>query len=319
MLDSLKYWVTEYGIDGFRFDLMGLHDLETIRQVQQELRAINPAALVYGEPWAAGPMGLAMVTDKKRIAGSGVGAFNDHFRDAVKGGRDGGPPGFLQAGLERERIELGLAGAINDWAKNPTDVISYCACHDNLTTWDKLLQSVPQAPLEVKARMQRLAGLLVLTAQGVPFIHSGQEFCRSKQGSHNSYNLPDAINQIDWGLKKQHLGVFDYYRGLIALRKAHPEFRLRSAEEVRKRVSFPRGDEQAEKVILYRIDAGGLPGADHEITLAVFNGDSNEQTVALPGGEWSVVVDADRAGSDVFATVEGSVTLPPHSGMVLLQ
>jgi pullulanase len=319
IVDSCRFWVEEYRVDGFRFDLMGLIDLETMREVKAELLKVHPGVLVYGEPWTGGATTLEPITNKHVVRGSGVAAFNDHFRDAIKGGRDGGESGFIQTGRNRDAIMRGLAGAIDDWSLDPLDSVNYFEAHDNLTAWDKLLQSAPEASEEFQRRMMRFASLILLSSQGMVFMHSGQEFCRTKQGSHNSYNLPDAINQIDWCLKKQHLGVFDYYRGLIALRKAHPEFRLRSAEEVRKRVSFPRGDEQAEKVILYRIDVGGLPGADHEITLAVFNGDSNEQTVALPGGEWSVVVDADRAGSDVFATVEGSVTLPPHSGMVLLQ
>ena len=184
MVDSVKYWVSEYGVDGFRFDLMGLHDLETMRLIREELRKINPSVLVYGEPWTGGASGLRRITDKGRVGGTGLAAFNDDMRDAIKGDRDGGAPGFIQAGDRVDRIRRGILGAINDWAKQPTECLTYCACHDNMTTWDKIVQCAPKVPDGVKKRMQRFAGLLVLTSQGIPFIHGGQELCRSKGGSH---------------------------------------------------------------------------------------------------------------------------------------
>ncbi len=316
MLDSVKYWVREYGIDGFRFDLMGLHDLETMIEIREELRKINPSVLVYGEPWTGGASGLRKITNQKRVAGTGVAAFNDHFRDAIKGERDGGAPGFIQKGTRIVRIRQGIMGAVGHWATQPTDCLTYCACHDNLTTWDKLLQSAHEAPRELKRRMQRFAGLLVLTSQGISFIHGGQEMCRSKGGSHNSYNLPDSVNQIDWSLKKRNRDVFAYYQGLIALRKAHPCFRLRTGAEVRRRIEF-RQDVPAEHCVAYTIDGTGLTGESHAATLVLLNGESTEQTFALPPGNWHLLVDADRAGTDTLAEVEGSVPVKAHSGMVL--
>ena len=151
MLDSLAYWVRQYGIDGFRFDLMGLHDLETMKRIRDELRRINPGVLVYGEPWTGGASGLRRITDKGRVAGTGIAAFNDQFRDAIKGDRDGGAPGFIQAGERVGDIRRGIQAAVGDWAKQPTDCITYCACHDNLTTWDKIQQAAPDAPDRVAA------------------------------------------------------------------------------------------------------------------------------------------------------------------------
>ncbi|MFQ5490189.1 MAG: type I pullulanase, partial [Phycisphaerae bacterium] len=316
MLDSLAYWVTEYGIDGFRFDLMGLHDLETMQRIAKRLRDINPSILIHGEPWTGGASGLKQVTDQKRIAGTGVAAFNDHIRDAIKGGRDGGPPGFIQAGADIGRIRQGIGGAIDDWANQPTDCITYCECHDNLTTWDKLLQSAPRASTEIQKRMQRFAGLIVMTSQGIAFIHSGQELCRSKGGSHNSYNLPDSVNQIDWSLKKTNRDVFEYYRGLIALRKAHPVFRLRTARQVRRRLRFS-DKVPGQRCLAYTLDGRNMDSESFAQLSVLLNGESTDQVFVLPAGAWNVVVDADRAGTETLTTAERTVTVKAHSGMVL--
>ncbi|MCP4247150.1 MAG: type I pullulanase [bacterium] len=316
MIDSVKYWVTEYGIDGFRFDLMGLHDLETMTRIRDELRKINPSILVYGEPWTGGASGLKRITNQQRVAGTGLAAFNDHLRDAIKGDRDGGGPGFIQVGDRVEALRQGIRAAIDDWADQPTECISYCACHDNLTTWDKLLQSVPDAPLELKKRMQRFAGLLVLTSQGIAFIHGGQELCRSKGGSHNSYNLPDSVNRIDWSLKKKHRDVFDYYQGLIALRKAHPAFRLRTAKQIRSRLKFLT-EVPTARCVAYTIDGTDLPGEAHAVTLVLLNGGATDQTFDLPAGTWHLLADSNRAGTESLGEVQNEARVAAHSGMVL--
>jgi len=318
MLDSVRYWVTEYGVDGFRFDLMGLHDLETMRLIRDELHKIDPSILVYGEPWTGGASGLKEITNQQRVAGTGLAAFNDHFRDAVKGERDGGPPGFIQAGDRIEGIFRGVMAAIDDWTRQPFECLTYCECHDNLTTWDKLLQSAPKVTEEMRARMQRFAGLLVLTSQGIAFLHSGQEFCRSKSGHHNSYNLPDSVNQVDWSLKQRHAKVFAYYRGLIALRQAHPALRLRTADEIRKRINRLT-DAPTDRCLVYAIDGTGLAGEPAETLLVLLNGESKDQVFSLPTGRWRVLADADRAGTEPLGEAQGRVTAAAHSGMVLAQ
>ena len=296
IVDSLAYWVSEYGVDGFRFDLMALIDLDTMLAVRDRLRQINPSVLLYGEPWAGGQAaGLAHLTDKQAVRGTGLGAFNDDFRDAIKGDRNDGPPGFIQNGDRLDRVRRGVQGALDDSALNPADAITYCEAHDDLTTWDKLLQSASDAPEALKKRMQRLAGLLVLTSQGMSFLDGGQEFCRSKGGNHNSYNAPDAVNQYDWSLKKANADVFAYYRGLIALRKAHPVFRLRSGDDVRKRLQFLRSA-PASRCLVYQLDGRALPGETWTTVLVLLNGEAADQTFALPPGTWKVVADADRAG-----------------------
>ncbi|MFH0983224.1 MAG: type I pullulanase [Planctomycetota bacterium] len=318
IIDSLVFWATEYGIDGFRFDLMGLIDLETMLAIRDRLRQINPSVLLYGEPWTGGPSGLSRITDHSVIRGTGLAAFNDHFRDAIKGDRDGGAPGFIQTGDRIDGVMKGTQGAIHDWALHPTGVINYCEAHDNLTTWDKIVQSAPDAPDEIKKRMQCFAGLLVLTAQGIPFLHAGQEFCRSKGGNHNSYNAPDRVNQIDWSLKKTSREVFNYYKGLITLRKAHPLFRLRTREEVEQRFQFLRSA-PTSRCVVYRLDGRQLEGEGWNTVLVLLNGESTDQTFSLPPGAWKVVVDADRAGpAPLYETAE-KVSVVAHSGAVLFQ
>ncbi len=316
IIDSLTFWVREYGIDGFRFDLMGLMDLETMNAVRDALRKINPSILLYGEPWTGGASGLARVTGKAELRGSGIAAFNDHFRDAIKGDRDSGAPGFIQTGDRADRVRQGIAGAIHDWALHPTEVVTYCAAHDNLTLWDKIVQAAPSASVAERERMQRLAGLLVLTSQGIPFLHAGQELCRTKGGNHNSYDAPDSVNQIDWSRKREHRQVFDYYRGLIALRKAHPVFRLPTRAAIEARLRFA-DTVPSPRCLAFTLDGRDLPGETFATVLVLLNGDTTPQVFHLPPGQWQPQADADRADLDAAAVLEGEATLPPHSGMVL--
>lgn len=317
ILDSVKYWVEEYRVDGFRFDLMGLIDLETMKQIKAELSVIHPGVLVYGEPWAAGATPLRPLSDKEHIRGTGLSAFNDHFRDAIKGDRDGGAGGFIQVGSRSGDVVRGLMGAIHDWAQDPTDALAYCEAHDNLTTWDKLLQTVPYGSDEVRRRMMCFAATTLFTAQGMVFIHSGQELCRSKQGNSNSYNAPDEINRIDWFLKQRNSDVVAYYAGMIALRKAHPAFRLRTRAEVEQRVHFETPPDA--RCVVYRINGRDVPGESAAELLVLLNGASDPMGFTLPAGEWSVRADAFRAGAAELIKAKGSVQLPAHSGMVLTQ
>ena len=317
ILDSVEFWATEYRVDGFRFDLMAIVDLETLRQVKIAVDRVRRGMLLYGEPWSAAKTELSPMADHKHVRGTGFGAFNDHFRDAIKGQRDGGPPGFIQVGDERDGIVQGLEGAINDWATAPTDTVNYFECHDNLTAWDKLLQSVPDASDEIRRQMMRFAAVMLLTSQGMTFLHSGQEFCRSKQGESNSYNLPHEVNRIDWELKRTNADVYVYHRGLIALRKAHAALRLRTREQVESRVSFPEAPN--DQCVVYRIDGSGLVDEPAETIIVLLNGDRETTEFELSDGEWSILVDADQAGLHPLGHTTGAVTLPAHSGMVLVQ
>jgi pullulanase len=317
IVDSLRYWVEEYHVDGFRFDLMGLMDMETMEAIRDELKAIKPDILLHGEPWTGGETPLDPITNHEQIRGSGIGAFNDHFRDAIKGDRDDGPPGYIQVGDRIWGVKDGLLGAIEDWTVDPIDAIQYFEAHDNLTAWDKLTQSVPHVPEPLRKRMMRFGSLILLTAQGTAFLHSGQEMCRTKQGSSNSYNLPDEFNQINWSWKKEHRDLYEYVRGLIALRKAHPAFRLRTREDVKSRVSF--GSAPDPRCLVYQINGEGLEGESAREIVVLLNGRTQATPFVLPPGTWRVYADEARASLEPLRDVSGAAELPAHSGLLLMR
>lgn len=357
ILDSLRHWVTEYQVDGFRFDLMGLMDLETLQHIRDELRRLRPDLLLYGEPWAAGKTLLSPVTDKSRIAGSGVAAFNDCFRDALRGDCDGTIPGFVQGAGGGAAVGRGLAGAVDDWSQDPVDAVNFFECHDNLTMWDKLARSARLAPgatvdksasreveskelstqatkseleTEVKKdelvtpvdeatrkRMLKLATLALLTAQGTPLLHAGQEFCRSKGGDANSYASGDRINQIDWTLKMRHADVFEYTRGLIALRKAHPVLRLRTRKEIHARISIATAGQGS--FVAYRLTGRDLAGESAHELLVLLNGAAEASEYRLPRGRWNVYADAEKASLEPLGQLEGRTVLAAHSGLLLIR
>ena len=257
IIDSLYYWATEFHADGFRFDLMGIYDLETMNQIRARMDSISPSILLYGEGWTADKSPLAetwraVKTNVSRLYR--VAVFNDDFRDGLKGnGFDPKSKGFVSGKtIQEENIKFGIAGACfhpqivygyvehskSPWATEPWQCVNYASCHDNYTLYDKLVLSSPEASEEEISRMILLAGALVLTSQGIPFLHAGTEMAYSKQGDHNSYKSTDEINQIDWKRKKTYNQIFQYYQALISLRKTHPAFRMISADQIRKHLIF---------------------------------------------------------------------------------
>jgi pullulanase len=327
IIESCKYWVNEYKVDGFRFDLMGLHDLETMTQLVQELRAIDPNLLIHGEPWSGGDTPIKK-TEKGSQRGKQFAVFNDHFRDAVKGGVFDTNPAFVQAGTHIDRIKQGIRGAVTDFADGPLESIGYVACHDNHTFWDRLqltTRNLPGITDEDRKRMNRMGAVLVLTSQGIPFLHSGQEMLRSKGGNENSYNAPDAVNMIRWDQKMENRDIFEYYKGLIALRKAHPMFRQTTRVSVMNTVKFLDDDlgyPVPAKCVAYLIKGKRL-GDEWDEALVLFNANRQRASFKVPPGEeWTVVVDEDEAGVTPVktgpATISGvTVTVPGRSAMIL--
>ncbi len=302
ILESLKYWVTEYKVDGFRFDLMGLIDMETIEEIVRELKALNPEIIIYGEPWTGGDTPITPMT-KGAQKGKGFAVFNDHFRDAIKGGVFDLNPGFVQKAVNVEGIKKGIEGGINDFTLHPTESINYVASHDNRTFWDRLVittQDDRRISDSDRKRMDKMGAVLIFTSQGIPFIQGGQEILRTKQGDDNSYNKPDAINAIQWQWKMDNMDIYEYYKGLIALRKAHPIFRMKTREEVEANLKFLDDDlglPVPPGCVGYVLSRGNSGDAWNEV-LVLFNPTKGEAVFRVPpGDEWTVVVNEKEAGT----------------------
>ena len=320
IVDSVKYWATEYKVDGFRFDLMGLHDVETMKAVEKALHEIDPSIIIYGEPWQAGgsPLPESQQFTKGKQRNSKIAVFNDNIRSAVKGDTDGSSKGYAQGNvLERDNVLKGIFGAIDDFANEPGESISYVTCHDNLALWDKIEKSNPEFNEEDKIRMNLLANGIVLTSQGVPFLHGGVEMMRTKYGEHNSYNSPDNINQIEWHRKKTYYNEFLYHKGLINLRKSHPAFRIPTTEQIRNHMTLldsPHGS------IMFRLK-DNANGAHWKDIIVIYNQNDFELEVTLPNKDgWNVVVKDNKAGVDTIETIlDNKVKVPKISMMVLYQ
>lgn len=287
LIDSLLYWVKEYKVDGFRFDLMGLIDRKTAEEAVAALRKVKPDIIVYGEPWKAGDSPADGV-QKGSQRGKGYAVFNDGFRDAIKGSvfslQD---LGYVQSGGKRDGVMRGIRGAIDDFADAPLETMNYVSCHDNHTLWDRIDLSAKDASPAEKIAMDKLANAIVLTSQGVPFLHAGEEFLRTKKGEHNSYNLPDEINRLDWTRKREHGDVFRFYRDLVALRKAHPAFRMKTAQAARDNLKFYEelGLAVEPPSIAYLL-YGDKAGDKWRRIAVLINPGRKPRKFALPEGKW---------------------------------
>lgn len=318
ILDSLKFWVEEYGVDGFRFDLMGLIDLETMKEAARMLHEIDPTLLIYGEPWAGGgEVGIASLTNKGKQKGLGFGAFNDDVRNDIKGSPNGADAGFIQSGARADSLRRGIEAAIHTWAQEPDEAIIYAESHDDMTLWDKIAISA-NAPESERLKMQNLAAAIVLASQGIPFIHSGQEMRRTKKGISNAYNAPLEINQIKWNLKKENSGIFEYCKGMVALRRAHPALRLASRAEIEKRLKFDAAP-PSPKTIAYTIDAAGVPDESAKIIRVIFNADTKPHLFPMPPGAWVVLAKDGIAGAEALGKFEGGATVAPYTALICVQ
>ncbi len=327
ILDSLKRWVTDFKVDGFRFDLIGLIDRETVRQIVQELHAIDPQLLIYGEPWAGGTTPIE-ISHKGLQRSQGWAVFNDHFRDAIKGNVfNSRERGFVQSGGHIGAVKVGVRGAIGDFADSPLETINYIECHDNHTLWDRLvISTIDDARITDADRraMDKLAAAVLFTSQGIPFIQCGQEFLRTKGGDHNTYDKPDPVNMIRWREKADHHDVYEYYQGLIALRQAHPLFRLETAEEVRRAVKFlddQLGLSVPHGCIAYLIeDATGRD--EWARALVLLNANARAVELTIPEGKWQIFGDGKEMSTlplrlNAKIVIDRSVKVAPRSALIL--
>lgn len=309
IIQSCEHWVREYDVDGFRFDLMGLIDAETMRQVERRVRAIKPGLILYGEPWASGATPIeGPAADKIGLRSvPGIAAFNDDIRNALKGLPKGTEPGFIMDGSRKEELFRGIAGQENWEFGSPDRIINYMTAHDDLVLNDKLVLSMPGITASERRARAMQGYLVLLTSQGVPFLHAGCEFLRTKKGNDNSYNAGDAINAIDWNLLVENELVHRWTRALVSLRKEHPVFRLRDHADIRSRLRFHHMEKPG--VLMYSIRGDDLEGEDWAEALVMVNISADKPLdLDLPPGTWNLRLDSrrERTGS-----IEGRVPVPP--------
>jgi len=342
IVDSVVYWAKEYHIDGFRFDLMAVHDIDTMNAVRAALDEIDPSIMVYGEGWTGGD--CAIPSSKQALKANiskmeRVGAFSDDIRDGIKGSVfDVLDKGFVNGkeGME-ESIKFGVVAATphpqvilsknekgsKSWAGQPGQSINYISCHDNLTFWDKLALSNAEDSEETRIKMNKLGSAIVLTSQGVPFFQAGEEMLRSKPSAtvedgfdENSYASPDSTNSIKWSEKAKVSDTYEYYKGLIALRKAHRAFRMATSAEIQENIVFMSGLDA--NVVGYTISNNANGDTAEKITV-IFNANEKPVDVQLPAGTWDICVNGTAAGTASLGTASGSVSVEGISAMVLVQ
>ncbi len=326
IVDSLKFWAREYKIDGFRFDLMALFDIETVKEIERELRSINPNIILYGEPWTGWISNLPENKQfkKGRQQEMDIALFNDGYRDDIKGDNNGNGLGFVTGANNLEHtIKTGVAGSIYynkniiGFAKEPGETINYVSAHDNLCLYDKIQISRPDATEEEIVRMNRLALSIILTSQGIPFIQGGTEILRTKYGHYNSYNAGDEINKIDWTRKSKYLETFNYIKGLIELRKSQKIMTLDKAEDIQKYLQFI---DSPSNSVTYMLNS---PYAeDYRHILIVHNANKKEITINIPiESRWKVITNENEVNidgiKDIGQTVDKNLKVPPISTWIL--
>lgn len=333
MVESIKYWVNEYHIDGFRFDLMGIHDIETMNAIRTAVNEIDSTITIHGEGWAAGPCQIPSEVQAMKQSVSempGIAVFSDDIRDALRGNWvEGNKGGFLTGNHFEESIKLGVVGATahpqidtdkivhadRAYALSPSQVINYVSCHDDPCIVDKLKAINPQFTTQELIKMDLLAQTIVFTAQGVPFIYAGEEVFRDKKGVHNTYQSPDSVNRIDWSNKAGYPQVYEYYKGLIAMRRQHPAFRMNDAETIAKTIVFTHGE---NNIVAYTID-GTKTGDEWSNIYVIYNGNNKIVNMALPEGEWIAACHDGKIELSGNRKFTKRISIPATSATILYQ
>ena len=335
MEESVRYWFDEYHVDGFRFDLMGVHDIETMNAIRKMMDDIDPNILIYGEGWSAGACALpneqlGMKANMQQMPH--IAAFSDEIRDALRGPFSDDKEGGFLAGVPNceESLKYGITGAIahpqvdmtqvnyskTPWATEPTQMISYVSCHDDMCLVDRLKTSMPGITMDELIRLDLLAQTAVFTSQGIPFMLSGEELLRDKKGVHNSYESPDSINRLDWSNLQKYPQVFEYYQRLIALRQHHAAFRLGNADLVRKHLEFL---ETPRQTVAFRLKNLEEKDAWNNIVV-ILNAAKSPQQVSIPEGAYTIVCQEGKLDEKGLASFNGNtISVAPQSALILHQ
>lgn len=332
MIDSIVYWATEYHIDGFRFDLMGLHDVETMNAIRAALDQIEGGdkIIMYGEAWSLDSStepGTVLATQSNMSKlDARIGAFNDGIRDGIKGSNfNAAEGGYIQGGQGNAKVKSGITAEVGNWAKAPTQTVTYNSCHDNYTLWDKLVATSGtfddySTRNEELVSMNKLAAAITLTSQGIGFFQAGEEFARTKKGDENSYKSSSKVNQLDWNRRSEYSDLVQYYAGLIEIRKNYAPF-TDATDVSAKAISFlsdtPKG------VIAYTLRNNLTVGEQWDKTALIFNATDTDQEITVSGkdlpDEWVVVVNGDSAGLEGLAVVtDAKVTVKAGTAMMLV-
>ena len=333
MIESVKYWVEEYHIDGFRFDLMGVHDIETMNAIR---KAVPQDIFIYGEGWSAGSCAypgdqLAMKAHIQQMPG--IAAFSDEIRDALRGPWDSNSKAAFLGGVKgnEESLKFGIVGGIQHhdvdysmvnyskapYTNEPTQMIAYVSCHDDMCLVDRLKASVKGITTDELIRLDLLAQTVVMTSQGVPFMLSGEEMLRDKKGVHNSFESPDSINHLDWDNLERYPQVMEYYKNLIAMRKGHPAFHMGSADMVRRNLDFLPTE---NCLVAFHINGKKVPGETWGDIYVAFNAHKRARSIEVPNGTYTVVcrnIKCNPSGLTTITVKNGKVTIPAQSALIL--
>ncbi|MBZ9691492.1 type I pullulanase [Clostridium sp. M14] len=344
ILDSVKYWVEEYHIDGFRFDLMANHDIETMKLIREELDKIDSSILIYGEGWAGGSCALpnkeqSLKINVPKFGDKQIGVFSDDIRDGLKGDVfNNTAPAFIngEPGFE-DWVKFGIVGSTKHdnidyskvryskipWANEPYQTINYLSCHDNLTLWDRIKTVNPNKSDEELKNMNKMAAAVVFTSQGIPFIQAGEEFARTKVNedgtfNENSYNSSDDVNKLDWNRIEKYEDLYNYYQGLINLRSSHKAFRMTKAIDIENNLKFLQSVNNKDNLIAYTIN-GKAVGDEWKNIAVIFNSNKESIDITLPSDNWTIVVNKDKAGIESLGKIEGNkVTIQGNTSYVLV-
>ena len=335
IIDTVTYFAKEFHIDGFRFDLMGLHDIETMNEIRQALDKIDPTIIIYGEGWMGETSPLSVnnrATKKNMHKMPRIASYNDDCRDGIKGNvLYAKQPGFVNGGVGlEEAVKIGIVAATKHpqvnyekgfyskqpWAIQPNQSINYVTSHKKLCLFDKIIETTEGLDMTTRIKMAKMANTIILTSQGIPYIYAGEEMLRTKNGDDNSNKSPDMINQIVWHSKYDHIELFEYYRGLIELRKKHPAFRMTKTEMIQKHLNFL--PTPVTNTIAYNI-SGSANGDSFADIVVLFNANVSEVKFKLPHfGVWNILVNQEKAGTKILHKFTGDdIVVPELTSMVL--